>query len=312
MKEKFESFKTVKKANCHLHITGALNAEDIRFLAKVSKIDLSRYEVFEKNYHFHDPLIWGIAKDVTSNPTGLYEAIRIILKREADDNVIYVELTINPTGMLRRGMAISEMIEVIQEGFKYGENLGIRSKVKFGVNRKDGPESVIDVKNTCNAMPSALRFGIDLNGDERLYRTHDFVEPFKQLLAEGIPVSIHAGEYPDLLDSLEEALTIRPTRIAHATALAGNERLFDKMIEANVVVEVCPISNIKTGAVTDTRSHPVTKLIERNIPIIFGSDDPAFFETTLSSELECLENIGIARSKVMELNERALKIMKLT
>ncbi len=302
----------MKKANCHLHITGALKAEDLRHLAKISKTDLSTRETFEKHYIFDDPMIWSIAKDATSTPVGLYEAIKIILRREAEDSVVYVELTINPSGMLRRGMERTQLTEVIQEGFKYGESLGIESKVKFGVNRKDGPESVIDVMEIFKAMPTSLTSCIDLNGDERLYTTHDFVAPFKELLAEGIPTSIHAGEYPDLLGSLEAALTIRPTRIAHAIALLGNERLFDKLIEANIVVEVCPISNMKTGAVTDIRTHPVAKLIERNIPIIFGSDDPAFFETTLSSELECLENIGIARGKILELNERAFAIAKLT
>lgn len=309
MKNGFKSFREIKKANCHLHITGALKASDLRYLAHISKVDISSYEPLEEKYLFQDPTIWAIAKYLTSIPKGLSEAIKIILKREAEDNVVYVELTINPAGMIRRGISINEINEAIQEGFKYGESLGIKSMVKFGVNRKDGPDSVIDVKNTFNSMSNTLKICIDLNGDEKQFKTLDFVKSFKQLLAEGIPVSIHAGEYSNLSNSLEEAMMIGPSRLAHAIAITENENLFEKLIKTNVIIEVCPISNIKTGAVTDIKNHPVSKFIEHGIPIIFGSDDPAFFETNLSSELECLKDIGIVESKILELNEKVFEIV---
>lgn len=309
MKNDLEYFKSLRKANCHLHITGSLQPSDLRHLAKIANIDIAQYEPLEKHINFYDLAIWSAAKEVTSTAAGLSEAIKIILAREADNNVAYVELTINPAGMVRRGMTHQEIVASIKDGFAYGKILGIACKVKFGVNRKDGPESVAVVRDVFNATPNDIKAYIDLNGDERKFPTSDFVDPFSRLVSDGIPVSIHAGEYVGLSDSLRKAIAIAPRRIAHAVAMEETEGMISSFIEKGIVLEASLISNLKTGSISEATKHPIKKFIDSGIPIVFGSDNPAFFGTTVSSELECLVSAGVNVDTILELNQRALALV---
>ena len=159
--------KTLKKANFHLHLTGALTADDLRYLSKITKIDISLFEPLENKYIFQNNTIWDIAKKIISTEKGLCEAIKLVLQREVDDNVIYVEITINPFGLIHRGMKIPSIINGIKLGCAFGETIGIKCKIKFGINRKDGIESVQAVNEVFNACPEDLRLCIDLNGNER-------------------------------------------------------------------------------------------------------------------------------------------------
>jgi adenosine deaminase len=309
MRNNFKYFKSLRKANCHLHITGSLQPNDLRRLAKLSNLDITRYEPLEEHMEFYDLAIWSAAKEVTSTAVGLSQAIKIILAREANDNVAYVELTMNPAGMVRRGMTHQEIMASIKEGFIYGKTLGITSKVKFGVNRKDGSDSVSTVRDVFNATPTDIRACIDLNGDERKFSTSDFADPFLQLISEGVPTSIHAGEYIGLSDSLGTAISMAPKRIAHAVAMGEDEDMISSFVEKNIVLEVSLVSNLKTGAISDIAKHPIKKFIDYGIPILFGSDNPAIFGTTVSSELECLENTGVDMDTILELNRRALALV---
>ncbi len=301
-------FKSIKKANCHLHITGALTPTDLRHLSKVTNVDISEFEPLEDHLDFHDPAIWSAAKNVTSTNLGLTEAIKIILKRELEDNVIYVELTINPYGMIRRGMTANGIKESVMEGIKFGESIGIRCKVKFGVNIKDGLASVPTIKNVFCSMPANSRVCIDFNGDETKYKILDFTEAILKLKSEDIPVCIHVGEYMDNIEALEKIISMAPERIAHGIAAIKNEGIINMILENNIVLEMSPLSNIKTGAIKDGEEHPIKKFITRGIPIILGSDDPAFFTTTISLEFEYLADMGVGLEMIEKLNATALKL----
>jgi len=295
-----------------LHITGSLRPRDLRRLAKIAHRDIAQYEPLEEHMKFYDPVIWSAAKEITSTAEGLSEAIKIILTREAEDNVAYVEFTINPAGMVRRGMTSQDIVVSIKNGFAHGDTLGITSKVKFGVNRKDGPDSVAIVKDVFNATPESWRVCIDLNGDERMFQTSDFIRPFLQLASENIPVSIHAGEYMGLCNSLKDAITMNPRRIAHAIAVNEDESIINSFIENNIILEASLMSNLKTGAISDITKHPIKKFINSNVPIVLGSDNPAFFGTTVSSELVCLANAGVGIDEIEELNQRVFKLVDMT
>lgn len=290
-----------------MHITGSLTPADLRHLSKITNISISEFEPLENHLDFHDPAIWSAAKNVTSTSIGLTEAIKIILARELKDNVIHVELTINPYGMIQRGMTAKSIADSIMKGVEFGESIGVTFKVKFGVNIKDGPESVVTVKSVFCAMPTNSRVCIDFNGNEKKHKILDFIDMILELKSENIPVCIHIGEYIDNIKSLEKIILLSPARIAHGIAAIKNDRVIDMILENNIVLEMSPLSNIKTGVVKNNEEHPIKKFIARGIPIILGSDDPAFFMTTISSELEYLASIGVDLETIEKLNNTGLQ-----
>lgn len=295
------SIYEAEKSNFHLHITGSLHAATLRRIANEEQIDISASEPLEDHLAFRDPAIWAAAKEVSSTTRGLFLSIQSIVDAEKADAVRYVELTINTFGMVRRGFAVEELTLTLTAAQAYAETKGVSLKIKFGVNRKDGPESIAVVHEIYDACPADVRAGIDLNGDESVYPTDDFVAPFARLAADGILTIIHAGEYPHMVDSLHAAIRARPARVAHAVASKNSNYALDAMIDNNIVVEVAPTSNVKLHAVPSMGSHPLRTLLDREVTVVFGSDDPAFFGSSMSSEFQQLGLIGMDESDILQM-----------
>ena len=81
--------------------------------------------------------------------------------------------------------------------------------------------------------------------------------------------------------------------------------LVDELIEKDVVLEVCPGSNVMLGVYPKLAAHPIEKLRERGIKVTVSTDDPPFFHTDMTKEYE-----GLAR--VFEWNEDDFKALNQT
>lgn len=311
MRENF--LKDLPKGNFHLHLTGSLFPHEIRQLAEKTNIDLKEYEPLEKGYEpFENPTIWSIAKEITSTEIGLLESLKIISKREREDNVIYTEITINPFGMMRRGMHAKQLGCVLREAAEYGKELGIYLKFKFGVNRKDSPLSVEAVKDAFLNCPEELRCTVDLNGDELRYPTSSFVASFLDLHRHSIPTSIHAGEHPSSVTSLRDAMQAFPQRIAHAIAALESEELLHVFAQRNIKIEMAYTSNVRRKLLSAQGPLPYAKFLEYDITILPGTDDPAFFASSMSDEYSALMHAGVTHESLVLTNHRALAFVNLT
>lgn len=80
------------------------------------------------------------------------------------------------------------------------------------------------------------------------------------------------------------------------------DRLMEKLKEMQVVIEVCPTSNHRIGAVT---RHPVHRFLENDLSIVVGADDPGIFDTDLETEFQILSSDGIKQQKLEEMVERS-------
>lgn len=291
----------IETGNFHLHLTGSLPPVDIAGHASDLGLTHIPSDGLQNPLNFDEPYLWAAAKELTSTPEGLARSIGSVVAREAASGVDYVELTVNPYGMVRRGMSpdvIATTLDVTARDFPE-----VALRVKFGVNRKDGPDSVSTVRDVYEACPPELRFGIDLNGDEHQFPTEPFVPAFRGLREHGISTVIHAGEFVDCADSLRAALSAEPTRVAHAVAVTAAPDTLDTMQRQGTVVELAPLSNVQRQAVAALALHPIRRFLERDIPVVLGTDDPAFFGNTIADELEALRGTGLNEDEILLLNQ---------
>lgn len=300
-----DTLESLKKSNCHLHLTGALSPQVLRDVNSVIEGGGSNLLGLEDHIDFDNPHLWEAAKDTTSTKEGLLLSVAAVVEQELRDNVDYVELTLNPYGMVRRGMKIDDIVETLIVAQGYAEQNGMEICYKYGVNRKDGPESVDLVHDVYIASPDKIRFGIDLNGDELRFSTSDFIDAFRSVSAAGVPTTIHAGEAIGSEQSLKDALTADPVRIGHALAVVHDHRLLDLIRERNITVEVSMVSNIRRRLIASFMTHPIRRLIEQDVSIVFGSDDPAFFDNCMSDELKALGEAGFSDNSIADINDKA-------
>lgn len=290
----------LETSNFHLHLTGALTPEDVHKLGGDEKALKPSVEAWQD---FDCPDVWAAAKELTSTQRGLANAVSTVLGREALAGTSYVELTINPYGMIRRGMtpdSIAETLVMAQSQSPYP-----RLRVKYGVNRKDGPSTIPAALATYKLTPRDLRAGIDLNGDECQYPSEDFVYGFLGLARAGILTTIHAGEFPYMTDSLRDALRAEPARIGHAIAAGSSPKLIRQLYNNGIIVESAPTSNISRGVVRTMKEHPIRQFLDNGVAVVLGTDDPGFFRNTMPDELATLRQTGMSDDAIAELNVAA-------
>lgn len=94
--------------------------------------------------------------------------------------------------------------------------------------------------------------------------------------------------------------------MGHGIAAADDESLLRELREEGIVLEVCPTSNERTGVWDPAREpHPILKLVQHGVPVVLGSDDPAFFGCTLGSEFERASSMGLREDDLRRIEETA-------
>lgn len=293
-----------KLMNGHLHLTGSLTLPELKDIARRHRINLRPFEPIEQEGTFHDSKMWAVAKEVTSQPAGLLSAILKVLENEKTNGVAYIELTLNPFGMVRRGLKPKYIASILEESVRFAESRNIFLRFKLGVNRKDDPSSVMIVREVYLLSKCGVCSHIDLNGDERRYPIQPFITSFASLTREGIPVSLHVGEYNTHKPTLDEILVCKPSRIAHALHFDRSD--YAVLAEQKIAIEVSLISNRVTGALGSTRTHPVREMADCGIQVIIGTDDPAFFgKSTITDELVELSRHGFSTEEILDINRSA-------
>lgn len=95
-------------------------------------------------------------------------------------------------------------------------------------------------------------------------------------------------------------------RVGHGFNIFKYPKMLEKYKEANIVLEVCPISNLVLGYIGDLRSHPAVEYLKRGVSLVLCSDDSQYFENkTLVDDyyaaIMCW-NLGLEQLKIISKN----------
>ena len=161
--------------------------------------------------------------------------------------------------------------------------------------------------------PDIIAYGI--GGDELGLPTSDLREVYEYVASQGMHRLIHAGEIggPELVREAVEMLGAE--RIGHGIAVMRDERTMDFLAARGIPLEVCPTSNLRTGALAlqlgrDTagyEQHPLASFFRRGLPVTISSDDPAMFETTVSREYLHAHRMGLTRAELLRIAEASFE-----
>jgi aminodeoxyfutalosine deaminase len=122
-------------------------------------------------------------------------------------------------------------------------------------------------------------------------------EPYERAFAlareEGLASVPHAGEVagPSSVRGALDAL--QADRLRHGIRAAEDRGLLREIADRRVVLDVCPISNLRTGAVRSLENHPLPRLVAAGALCSVSTDDPAMFGTDLSTDYEAACSFGL-------------------
>jgi len=126
--------------------------------------------------------------------------------------------------------------------------------------------------------------GFGLSNDERRGRTADFGPAFAIAERAGLLLAPHGGELrgPEHIRVCLEHL--RADRLGHGVRAAEDPELLDRIVQAGVALEVCPVSNVALGVYSDLTSVPLPQLLDAGATVALGADDPLLFGSQLAGQ----------------------------
>lgn len=142
--------------------------------------------------------------------------------------------------------------------------------------------------------------GVGLGGDEALYPPEPFAPAFRDAKDAGLGSVPHAGEVtgPESIRGAIHALDA--DRVRHGIRAIEDPALVDEIVSRGIVLDVAPVSNLRTGAVRTLDEHPLPALLEAGVRCSVSTDDPAMFDTDLTREYKAVRAMGIDARDLFE------------
>jgi adenosine deaminase len=291
-----ETLKALPKIDLHRHLEGSLRLETLAEILHKHGVDLPRWSIEELRPYVqvvNDPPDYHVFLAKFSLLRRFYstpEAVqRIAYEAAADaaaDNIKYLELRFNPVALAgAQGFSYGEVADWVCEAVQRGEadyNIKVRLIVQIG--RDDSLETAWDIARVAIARQGHCVVGLDLAGDEVNYPARQFAEVFQSAKAAGLHITVHAGEAGTAQDVREAVELLGAERVGHGVHAAEDLEVIDLLRRRNVALEMCPTSNIQTGAVRMLGYHPLRAFHNIGLKVTINTDDPSVSNTTLTME----------------------------
>jgi aminodeoxyfutalosine deaminase len=306
------------KAELHLHLEGSIQPATVCALTAQHNIVLTEEEV-RRRYTYRDFAGFIDAfKWVTSflrEPRDYALIARDLSEHLLTQGVVYAEVTLSIGVMLLRKQRPEANFEAIVRATEPFEKKGLRLNWVFDAARQFGPEAAMEVVNAAKRCDSRAIVAFGIGGDEMSVATHEFRLVYEQAASNGLHLLMHAGEVGGAEKIREAVELLRVERVGHGIAAAQDPALMDLLADRRIPLEICPQSNIRTGALAkqlrlaDARmaNHPLPQLWRHGIPIVLSTDDPAMFHTTLLAEYENAANMGLNETELVRLADMSFE-----
>lgn len=282
-------YKDIPKVELHLHLDGSIRPKTIAELANVSlKEALSLSVAPPKCQDLNDYLTrFDLLISVMNNKKNLERIAYELAQDLSNDNVIYAEIRFAPMQHVSANLTLDEIITSILNGLY---KVNIKTNLILCMLRSHSDTANYEVIDLAKKYLGKGVCAIDLAGAEALYPTRNFAKLFEYAKKQNVPFTIHAGE-ADGPESINAAIEFGAPRIGHGINCIQDEETMELLKNKNVLLEICPTSNIQTNAVSNIGEHPVYKLYERGIKISINTDNRTVSNITLTSEYELLDKV---------------------
>jgi adenosine deaminase len=304
----------IPKAELHVHLEGTIEPELLFALAERNQILLPYQKLEEVNaaYQFKDLrdflTIYNKGTKVLRKPEDFYDVAMAYFNKCQEQNVLHSELFIDFQTYTKRNISPGVQMEGLTQARKDAfDQWGVSSELILCFLRHLGPEAAM------KTLEQALNFreeliGIGLASTENGYPPELFTAVFSKARASGFKLVAHAGEegpWEYVQNSMDY---LKVDRIDHGNRSCQNEDLVKRIIEEQIPLTLCPLSNIKLKNVDRIENHTIKKMLDRNMMITINSDDPAYFGGYVNEnyqvvvdtfELEEKEVLKLARNSIL-------------
>ncbi len=304
--------ESLPKVELHLHLEGAIPHEVLwQVLQKYggdptvpTREDLARKFVYRDFPHFLQTWTWmnGLLRE--------YEDFELLAEAVARDlarqNVRYAEVFYSPADFLPAGLEPQRLTEAVRRGL--GRPQGVEVALVADLVRNYGPERGARMLACVNEVRGLGVIGVGIGGAEHEFPPEAFAGVFRQARGMGFRTSAHAGEAAGPQSVWGALRALEVDRVGHGTRASEDPELVEHLVQRKVPLELCVLSNVRTGVVPEVARHPARAYYERGIPLSINTDDPKLFGTSLAEEYLALrQHLGFSRADVLRLIEQGVE-----
>ncbi|HUH96286.1 MAG TPA: adenosine deaminase [Anaerolineales bacterium] len=297
-------FERLPKIELHLHLEGAIPYGALWDLVQKYDGDVPSEEALRRRFeykdfaHFIETWIWK------NQFLREYEDFTFIAEAAARDlaaqNICYAEVFFSPADFRRQGLKTQPIAEAIRTGL--GKVDQVQVALVVDLVRDFGPEKGEITLAEASEVKQLGIVGVGIGGSEQDFPPEAFEKVFAKARKLGFHTSAHAGEAAGPESVWGAIRRLHVDRIGHATRAEEDERLLDYLVEQKIPIEMCPISNVRTGVVKSYEEHPVRRYFERGVALSINTDDPKMFGNSLAEEFRLLaDKKGFAPDEIKRL-----------
>jgi adenosine deaminase len=291
------NYTTAPKLELHLHIEGAAPPAFIRGLAREKKLDISEIFDADGNYSYRDfdhfLRVYEAACTALQSAEDFRQLTLAVLTESAKHGVIYTEAFLSPDFCGGADLiAWRDYLAAMQDAADEAEKtMGITMKGIVTCVRHFGPDQAKKVARCAAETAGDFIVGYGMGGAENMNRPKDYAYSFEMAKEAGLRLTCHAGEWGGAEMVKDTIRDLHVERLGHGFQCIDDAAVLAEVIEKDVVLEVCPGSNVFLEAVPSWEAHPIDKLRNAGAKVTVSTDDPPFFLTDMTQEYENLNRV---------------------
>lgn len=241
----------------------------------------------------------------------------------AEDGVVYAEVRYAPEQHLTGGLTLEEVVEAVNDGFREGERLareaGRRIRVGALLTAMRHAARSLEIAELANRYRDTGVVGFDIAGAEAGFPPTRHLDAFEYLKRENNHFTIHAGEAFGLPSIWQALQWCGADRLGHGVRIIDDievaedgtvklGRLASYVRDKRIPLELCPTSNLQTGAAPSYAEHPIGLLRTLHFRATVNTDNRLMSGTSMSQEFERLtETFGYTLDDMQWFTVNAMK-----
>ena len=308
MNEIIKFIKKTPKVELHVHIEGTLEPELMFRLAKRNniKIPFENINDVKSAYNF---------SNLESFLNIFYQGSNVLIKEQdffdltwaytlkcKEDNVVHTEIFFDPQTHINRGIHFEVVINGIYKALvKANKEFGLTSKIIMCFLRHLDEKSAFEILDQALVHKTKI-VAVGLDSSEAGHPPRKFERVFKKAMEKGFLTVAHAGEEGPPEYIWEALNLLKVKRIDHGVQCLQNKKLVQKLLDDQIPLTICPLSNIKLCVFKKLKDHNLKKLLNNGLMVMVNSDDPAYFGGYINKNLiECQAALNLSKEDIKKL-----------
>jgi aminodeoxyfutalosine deaminase len=291
---------TFPKIELHVHLEGTIRPETLLEIARRNDYALpaDSVEGLRELYEFRDfehfIEVWVLTTNALRTRDDFRQVVVDYAAEAASHGAVYLEGIFSPSERVRRGVAWDDIFAGYCDGAEEARELhGVEIRLTPDIVRGFPLDEAEPVVRYSAAYADRGVVGVGLGGLEAQYPPEPYAPVFELAKAEGLGSVPHAGEVAGPASVRGALDALGADRIRHGFRAIEDEELVVELAQRGIVLDISPVSNVRTGAVGSLAEHPLPKLVDAGVRCSISTDDPAMFDTDLTRDYEAARSLGV-------------------